>query len=71
MREMILKDRIKFGLYKSFLYKNVVFKSESEDPKIIAIAEALNIKKRNKRIEYIYDFCSKYLDQYYEGKNII
>ena len=33
-----------------------------------AIVKALNIKRRSKRIAYIYDYCCNKIDKFYEGK---
>jgi len=46
-----LKNTKFLFLYRSFLFKNVVF--ETEDKSLLLIVKALNIKKRKLRIEYI------------------
>lgn len=64
------KFYLKLFLYKSFLYKNVKFETKIEDEELQSIINALNIKNRNKRIEYIYDYCCEKIDKFYEGKNM-
>lgn len=67
-KESVLK---KAWLYKSFLYRKTKFISDTkDDEELNVIINALNIKKRYKRIEYIYDYCCNTIDKYNEGKNI-
>ena len=74
MREKFINDKNNFYsklfLYKTFLYRHVIFKSEIEDEELQKIIEALNIKNKWQRIEFIYDYSCNKLDQFYEGKNI-
>ncbi len=68
------KDLDKFykrlWLYRSFIYKNVVFETEKDKYNISSFINALNIKNRRKRIEYIYDAACLEIDSFYEGKNV-
>ena len=50
-------------LYRSFLFRFVKF--ETKDKKLKNIVQALNIKKRKQRIEYVYDEAIKYINKYY------
>ncbi len=52
-------NNIKF--YRYFLFT----KFYTLDEKYNSIVKALNIKNKYKRIEYIYDYCLDYLDDYY------
>ena len=74
MKELLIDNKEvlykKIKLYKTFLYKNTMFKTNLDDEECKAIVEALNIKKRKKRIEYIYDYCCNRIDKFYEGKNV-
>lgn len=74
MRDIIINNEKQFYkrlfLYKTLLYKNVNFKSDIDNEELQAIVTALNIKKRFKRIEYIYDYCCNRIDKFYEGKNL-
>ena len=61
-------DYIKFlnkiWFYKSVLYKNVKFRVEGKNYEYLdIIVNALNIKKRKKRIEYIYDQACELMDK--------
>lgn len=65
--------------YKTIFYSRVKFilkidgaeiDSEIEKREIQGIIEALNIKNKWKRTEYMYDFLCELLDDYYEGKNM-
>jgi hypothetical protein len=61
-----IKKIKRYRFYRFTFFKcdcNKVFKD------ISPIIEALNIKKRKNRIEYIYDYCCSYLDNYCENKN--
>ncbi len=60
----------KLFLYKSIFYRKVKFVSNSDDENVRSIITALNIKKRYKRLEYIYDYCCNTIDKFYAGKNI-
>lgn len=56
-------------LYKSLFYHNVKFTTKKEvDEQTKYIINALNIKNRNKRIEYVYDRACDLLDN--QNKNI-
>jgi len=61
----------KLWLYKSFLYHNVEFYTKKKiDEQTKYIINALNIKKRNKRIEYVFDRACDLLDNQNKGINI-
>ena len=55
----------KIIIYKSFLYRNIQFKLENniQNEELNIIINALNIKNKNKRIEYIYDEICKILNK--------
>ena len=65
-------DLIKFynnlKWYKTLFYKNTLF--ETRNKELQDIIEALNIKKRNKRIEYIYNSACKKVDDFCKDKNM-
>ena len=69
MKEIFVNNYKWLILYKTFLFNHHTFKTKSHDDNLIAITNALNIKKRNKRIEYIYDYACEQLDKYYSDKN--
>ena len=50
-------------LYRSFLFKYIMFETKNKELK--SIVNALNIKDREQRIEYIYDEGIKYINKYY------
>ena len=58
-----LKNTKLLFLYRSFLFKKVKF--ETKDKNLKTIVNALNVKKRKDRIEYIYDEAIKYINEYY------
>ena len=62
----------KLCIYKTFFYKKTKFcaKGKYKNPNIDIIINALNIKNRNARIEYVYDQACKYLDCFIEENNI-
>ncbi len=60
----------KLFLYRSFLFKLVKFKLESNDESLYPIIEALNIKGRKQRITYIYNEACQKIDSYYKDKNL-
>ena len=74
MKVKFINDKEKFYKklfwYKSFFYRNIEFKTNIKDEELKPIIYAMNIKKKNKRIEYIYDYCCKKIDNFYNGKNI-
>ena len=74
MKTIIVDNKDKFYsklfLYKLILYRSAEFKTEIEDEELKKIVEALNIKNRNKKIEFIYDYCCSKIDKFYEGKNL-
>lgn len=58
-------------VYKSFIFKKTQFITERNVPlQIKYIVEALNIKKRKKRIEFIYDKSCEILDNHYPNTDI-
>ncbi len=74
MRELFIRDKNelykKIKFYKTILYRNTKLVTNIDDEECKAIVEALNIKNRRKRIEFIYDYCCNKIDNYYSGKNI-
>ena len=60
---MIVKSTKLLFLYRSLLFRHVKF--ETKDKELKNIVRALNIKKRKKRIEYVYDEAIKYINNYY------
>ena len=61
----------KLYLYKSFLFCNVNFTLQNKlDEDIDIIIEALNIKNKKERIEFIYDYVCNTIDKRYENKDI-
>ena len=70
MKKICIKNYNYLFLYKSLLFKVFNYYTNSNDEDLKAIVEALNIKRRKKRIEYIYDYCCNKLDKFYEGKNV-
>ena len=76
-KEIIIKNvndynkfikRIKW--YKNFLYVNTYFSLKCNKLfDVEPIINALNIKKRKKRIDYIYDYCCEYIDNYCKNKD--
>ena len=60
---MELKSTKLLFLYRSFLFKHIKF--ETKDNNLKTIVDALNIKKRKQRIEYVYDEAIKYINNYY------
>ena len=62
----------KIKLYKSIFYYNTNFivNNNINDKTVDIIINALNIKKRKKRIEYIYYSCCDYLDNNIDYKKI-
>ena len=56
--------------YKKPWYNNTKFETSIDDNELKYAIEALNIKKRNKRIEFTYDAICKLLDDYYKDENI-
>ena len=61
----------KIKRYKVIFYKNKKFINSSNKifKDIPFIIEALNIKNKKKRIDYVYDYCCKYIDEYCTNKN--
>ena len=66
-KEKLIK---KLWLYRSFLYRFTMFKTESKDKDVRLIVDALNIKRRYKRIYFIIDKACDQIDEYYKGKNL-
>ena len=70
-RELVINDidlfYKKLWLYKSVFFRNVYFKTDIQEIK--SIIDALNLKKRKKRITYIYDYACKEVDNYWKDKN--
>ena len=60
----------KLWIYKSFLYHNTIFEVDSNIDSVLDIVNALNIKKRKKRIDYVYDKACEYLDLYIKDNNV-
>lgn len=57
----------KIFIYRSFLCLPVKFYSDNKSIK--PIIDALNIKNKYKRIEYIYNYSTSFLDNYYNSLN--
>lgn len=64
MKVIKINSTKKLFLYKTFLYRNVKFTTDSSEENMKDLVEALNIKKRNKRIEYIFDKCCDRIDEH-------
>lgn len=62
----------KINIYKSILYYNTLFevKNNINEKNIDYITNALNMKNRKKRIEYVYDQSCKLIDRKNQGINI-
>ena len=62
----------KINIYKSILYYNTLFevKNNINERNIDYITNALNMKNRKKRIEYVYDQSCKLIDWKNKGINI-
>ena len=58
----------KLNIYKRIFYINTFFETNNDEIK--KIIDILNIKNRKKRITYIYDSACKYIDDYWDGKNV-
>ena len=70
MKKVCIDDTKKLFLYKSLFYKRTTFYTNSEDEEIKGIVDALNIKQRRRRIDYIYDYCCNKINEFYKGKNV-
>lgn len=74
MKEIVINDKIKFykklRKYRSFWYRNKIFKTNIDDEEVKEIVEALNIKKRKERLAFIYDNCCKKVDKFNKDKNV-
>ena len=60
---MGIKNTKLLFIYRSFLFKFVNF--ETKDSELKNIVQALNIKNRKQRIEYVYDEAIKCINKYY------
>ena len=62
----------RINIYKSILYYNTLFevKNNINERNIDYITNALNMKNRKKRIEYVYDQSCKLIDRKNKGINI-
>ena len=62
----------RINIYKSILYYNTLFevKNNINERNIDYITNALNMKNRKKRIEYVYDQSCKLIDWKNKGINI-
>ena len=62
----------KLYIYKSILYYNTLFvvKNNINDKMLNYIIDALNIKKRKKRINFIYDQSCHLIDEKNKGINL-
>ncbi len=74
MRTIEINDKEQFykllWWYKKPWYRWTFFKSDIDDQELQDIIEALNIKNRFKRVEFIYDTACKRLDEFYKNDNI-
>ena len=57
-------------LYRGFFYRFTKFEVENANYDVLVFVNALNIKNRRKRIEYIYEQACDELDSFYDGKNM-
>ena len=57
-------------IYKSFIFRFVEFYTDSCDIQDKIIINALNIKNRKKRIDYIYNKACLFVDEFYNNENI-
>lgn len=64
------KQYLFIPIYKSILFRSCKFETNSNDIQDKIIINALNIKNRKKRIEYVYDSTCDYIDNYYNHENI-
>ncbi len=62
--EVCIKNTKLLWLYRSLIFNGVNFVTKNNDLKLIV--EALNIKKRKERINFVYDEAIKYINKYYE-----
>ena len=71
MKIVINSDKDLNKFYKRLKYYKYLFfiKFESDNKVIQDIITSLNIKNRNKRITYIYDYCCKFIDNYWKDIN--
>ena len=63
------RDLDKFYKKLKYYKLSLFTKFESDNKNIQDIITALNIKNRNKRIIYIYDYVCNYIDNFWNGKN--
>ena len=69
------KDYVRFikrlKIYKSFFYKKTSFKlnDSTSNEDLVPIIKALNIKDRDKRMEYVYDEVCSYIDRKMTSKD--
>ncbi|MBQ2640231.1 MAG: hypothetical protein IJF92_05695 [Bacilli bacterium] len=54
-------------IYRTFIFKFTKFEIENDKYNVKPIVDALNIKSRKKRLEYIIDVACDEVDQYYRG----
>lgn len=61
----------KLKYYRTIFYKNTNFivRSNNLFKDIPHITKALNIKNRKQRIDYVYDYCCNFIDNYCKDKN--
>ena len=70
MKIIIKNDNELKRFYKKIkYYKYLPIKFETNNEEIKDIIYSLNIKNRNKRIEYIYDYICKFIDNYWNDIN--
>lgn len=62
----------KIWIYKSIFYRNVKFNLEDKTNNVMCknIIEALNIKNKKKRINFVYDKACEYIDDYNNKQEI-
>lgn len=77
VKKLVIKNELdvkkfynKLFLYKSFMYRFVYFKLVDDKYNISSIVNALNIKNRRKRVEFIYNSACDELDFFYKDKNM-
>ena len=69
-KQDILKFYKRISLYRTFIFRFTTFKLNEDNPKLTPIIKALNIKKRKKRITYIYHTICTQIDDFYKNTDM-
>lgn len=69
-KEDILKFYKRISLYRTFIFRFTTFKLSKDNTELDPIITALNIKKRKKRITYIYQTICKQIDDFYQNADM-